>query len=390
MTEILSRFFVKDHDDLNSPAVRKAYGTMSGAVGIAVNVILAFTKLLLGIFTSSIAITADAFNNLSDAGASFVTLISFHLSARPADREHPFGHARFEYIASMAVSFLVLYVGVDLLTDSGKILFGFSDGMRSDIGIATFVLLVLSILLKLWLGVFYRKIGKKINSKVIFAASKDSIVDSISTGAALVSAILVKLCGFALLDAIVGVGVSVLIIVAGAQIFNDTKNALLGEAPVKEVASEIESIVKSYPDIIGMHDLLIHNYGPNKFIASFHAEVDGSKDIYVLHDMIDNTEREIKSKLGIACTIHMDPIAKDDVNVQRLRGILDEVMSELRLSYKIHDFRVVIGKTHTNLIFDLVLPYDDNTDENALIERLGESVWAKVPEHYCVITIDRE
>ena len=390
MTEILSRFFVRDHDDVNSPTVRKAYGTLSGGVGIAVNIILAFTKLILGIATSSIAITADAFNNLSDAGASFVTLISFRLSARPADREHPFGHARFEYIASMAVSFLILHVGVDLLIDSVKILFGFSDGVRSDIGAATFALLVLSILLKLWLGLFYRKIGKKINSKVIFAAAKDSIVDSISTGAALVSAILTKLCGFAMLDAIVGVGVSVLIIVAGAQIFNDTKNSLLGETPVKEVASEIEKIVKSYPDIIGMHDLLIHNYGPNKFMASFHAEVDGSKDIYSLHDMIDNTEREIKSRLGISCTIHMDPIAKDDVNVQRLRGILDTVMLELGLLYKIHDFRVVIGKTHTKLIFDLVLPYDYDTDENAVIERIGKLILRKAPEHYCVITIDRE
>ena len=390
MTEILSRIFVKDPNNISSPSVRKAYGTMAGGVGVAVNVILAVIKFALGAFTGSIAIVADAFNNLSDAGASFVTLISFRLSAKPADREHPFGHARFEYIASMVVSFLILHVGFDLLLDSGKILLGFSDGIRQDISTLTFLLLGASIILKLWLGMFYRNIGKRIKSNVIFAASKDSIVDSISTGATVITAVVVKVCGFALLDAIVGVGVSILIIVAGCQIFNETKNALLGESPVKEIECEIEKIVKSYSEIIGIHDLLIHNYGPNRFIASFHAEVDGSKDIYELHDMIDNAEREIKSKLGIACTIHMDPIAKDDANVQALRTVLDGVMVDLEIECKIHDFRVVIGKTHTKLIFDIVLPYGYKTDEGALIEKISSAVSVCLPEHYCVITVDRE
>ena len=390
MAEILSKIFIKNHADLSDSAVRKAYGTMSGGVGIAVNVILALTKLLLGAFTASIAITADGFNNLSDAGASLITLISFRLSSRPADKEHPFGHARFEYIAAMVVSFLILHVGFDLFVDSLGVCFGFSSGMITDMGNVTFVLLVLSILLKLWLGLFYRKIGKKIGSKVIAAASKDSIVDSISTGAALLSAIAIRLWGWVILDAVVGIAVSVLIIVAGCQIFNETKNSLLGEAPVKEVRTDIEKIVKRYPDIIGMHDLLIHNYGPNKFIASFHAEVDGSKDIYALHDMIDNAEREIKSSLGIACTIHMDPIAENDEATNNLRQMLNGVIKDMGADYKIHDFRVVIGKTHTKLIFDLVLPYDDSGDDSELIDRISACVLKKAPEHYCVITIDRE
>ncbi len=390
MTEILSKIFIKNHENLSDPSVRKAYGTMSGGIGIAVNMILALTKLLLGALTASIAITADAFNNLSDAGASFITLISFRLSARPADKEHPFGHARLEYIAAMVVSFLILHVGFDLFVDSLGILFGFSQGARSNMGIITYALLAASILLKLWLGLFYRKIGKRIGSDVIFAASKDSIVDSISTGAALASAVLIKLWGFVMLDAIVGIAVSLLIIIAGCRIFNDTKNSLLGEAPVKEVKVGIERIVKSYPEIIGMHDLLVHNYGPNRFIASFHAEVDGSKDIYVLHDMIDNAEREIKASLGIACTIHMDPIAKDDENTNSLYAMLGNIIREFGLEYKIHDFRVVIGKTHTKLIFDLVLPYDDKNDESELVERISRAVLENAPEHYCVITVDRE
>ena len=285
---------------------------------------------------------------------------------------------------------MILHVGFDLLVDSIGIFFGFSKGVRSDIEIITFAILALSILLKLWLGLFYRKIGKKIGSDVIFAASKDSIVDSISTGAALVSSILIKLWGLVILDAIVGVAVSLLIIVAGCQIFNDTKNSLLGEAPVKEVKVGIEKIVKSYPDIIGMHDLLVHNYGPNRFIASFHAEVDGSEDIYALHDMIDNAEREIKASLGIACTIHMDPIAKDDENTNKLKAMVDEVIADLGLKYKIHDFRVVVGRTHTKLIFDLVLPYDDKSNESELIDRINTAVLENAREHYCVITIDRE
>ncbi len=390
MTELLSKIFVKNHKDYKNPVVRKSYGTMSSGVGIVTNLVLAAIKLLAGLLASSMAIIADGFNNLSDAGSSLITLISFKLSAKPADKEHPFGHARFEYIASMIVSFLILLVGFELLSGSLEIVFGMAEAEKTVINDITFIILVISIALKLWLGIFYRKIGKKIDSQIILATSADSLTDSISTGAVLVSSIIIRITGFVLLDAIVGIGVSVIILVAGGKILNDTKNALLGEAPVQETIDDIQHIVEGYPEIIGIHDLLVHNYGPNRFIASFHAEVDGKEDIYMLHDVIDNAEREIQEKLGIACTIHMDPIVTDDEDVNRLKNILFETMRENALNYKIHDFRTVIGNTHTNLIFDVVLPFDEEIKENELKEKICSLISEKHPDYYCVITVDRE
>lgn len=390
MTELLSKIFIKNHNDYKNPITRKKYGTMSSGVGIATNLLLAFIKLIAGLLASSMAIIADGFNNLSDAGSSLITLISFKLSAKPADKEHPFGHARFEYIASMIVSFLILLVGFELLCGSLEIVTGLSESEQTAINNVTFVILAVSIVLKLWLGIFYRKIGKRIDSKIIMATSADSLTDSISTGAVLVSSIVIKLTGFVLLDAIVGIGVSIIILIAGIKILNETKNALLGEAPVQEIVDDIKTIVEEYPDIIGMHDLLVHNYGPGRFIASFHAEVDGKKDIYMLHDMIDNAEREIKEKLGIACTIHLDPIVTDDDNINRLHTLVKEVMSECGFDYHIHDFRVVIGNTHTNLIFDVVLPFDSKITEKELIEKISAAVLKKSENHFCVITVDRE
>ncbi len=390
MTELLSKIFVKNHKDYKDPTVRKAYGTMSGAVGIVTNIILALIKLFAGLLSASVAIIADALNNLSDAGSSLITLISFKLSSKPADKEHPFGHARLEYISSMIVSFLILLVGFELFVSSGEILLGLSDSAPTEITTITFVILIISIVLKLWLGLFYRKVGKKIDSQIVIASSADSLTDSISTGAVLISSIVIKFTGFMLLDAIVGIGVSVIIIVAGIKILNDTKNALLGEAPVQETIDDIEHIAEGYPEIIGIHDLLVHNYGPGRFIASFHAEVDGKKDIYMLHDMIDNAEKEINKKLGIACTIHMDPIVTDDENVNRLKNILFNTMREHGLNYKVHDFRTVIGNTHTNLIFDVVLPFDEEIKENELKEKISSAISEKHPNYYCVITVDRE
>ncbi len=390
MTELLSRIFVKNHKDYKNPTVRKAYGTMSGAVGIVTNLILALIKLIAGILSASVAIIADALNNLSDAGSSLITLISFKLSSKPADKEHPFGHARFEYISSMIVSFLILLVGFELFTSSGEILLGIYEAAKTEVTTVTFIILIVSILLKLWLGLFYRKVGKNIDSQIIIATSADSLTDSISTGAVLISSIIIKATGFVWLDAIVGIGVSIVIIVAGAKILNDTKNALLGEAPVQEIVDDILHIVDEYPEIIGMHDLLVHNYGPGRFIASFHAEVDGREDIYMLHDVIDNAERAINEKLGIACTIHLDPIVTDNEDVNRLKKILFDTMVENGLNYKVHDFRTVIGNTHTNLIFDVVLPFDEEIEESELKNRISTLISAKYPDYYCVITVDRE
>ncbi len=389
MTELLSRLFVKNHKNYNDEGVRKSYGTLASVVGVVTNFILAIFKLIVGIIASSVAITADALNNLSDAGSSVITFISFKISSKPADKDHPFGHARMEYISSMIVSFLILLVGAELLLDSGKIILGLKESENTDISLFTIIILSASILLKLWLGLFYNQIGKKINSGVIRASATDSLSDSVSTVAVLVSAIIIKITDFQLLDAIVGIAVSVLILVAGAKILNETKNALLGEAPVDGVTEGIEKIIAEFPDIIGIHDMMVHNYGPNKFIASLHAEADGSKDIYLLHDMIDNAERRIKEELGIACTIHLDPIVTDDERVNELKSFLEKTIKETELNFAIHDFRTVIGETHTNLIFDVVLPFEATKSEDEVKEIISNAVHQKRSNCYCVITVDR-
>lgn len=389
MTKLLIKLFVKNHTNKSDETVRQGYGTLSSIVGIVVNFLLAGIKIFAGILSGSVAIIADAFNNLSDSGTSVITLISFKLSSKPADKEHPYGHARIEYIASMIVSFIILLVGAELLLDSAKTLLGVGEGGEAVISNVTIIILSSSIVLKLWLAFFYRFVAKTIDSTVISAASADSFSDSLSTLAVLASSIVIKFTGWSTLDAIVGIAVSIPIIIAGLKILNETKNILLGEGPVDETVDAIEKIIAEYPDIVGIHDLMVHNYGPNKFVASLHAEVDGKKDIYYLHDMIDNAERQINEKLKILCTIHMDPIVTDDENVNELKRFLVDTMKESNLDLPIHDFRVVIGQTHTNMIFDVVLPFDHPLSEDEVKARIAEVVRAKRNNVYCVITVDR-
>ena len=389
MTKLLIKLFIRNGNNPEDAVVRKKYGTFSSIVGICVNFVLALIKFMAGVLSNSVAIIADSLNNLSDAGASVITLISFKLSAKPADKDHPFGHARFEYIASMIVSFIIILVGLELLMDSAASLINPSDETKTNVDTLTFAILIASIILKIWLGLFYLKIGKTINSSVIKASATDSITDSVSTVAVLVSTIIIKYTGWQIADAIVGVAVSLVIIIAGAKILNETKNAILGEAPVDEVVKNIMQITEEYPDIIGVHDLMVHNYGPKNFIASLHAEVDGKKDIYELHDMIDNAERTIKQRLGIACTIHMDPIVTDDETVNELREFLLNTLSEEGLDFHIHDFRTVVGVTHTNLIFDIELPFESKYSDSEIIDRISGLIHSKRENVYCVISVDR-
>ena len=389
MTNLLAKIFIKNSSNTTDPTVRKNYGTLSSIVGITVNFILAAFKMLAGLLSGSVAIIADAFNNLCDSGTSVITLISFKISSKPADKEHPFGHARIEYIASMIVSFIILLVGAELLLDSGKTLLGIGEAKNTDITNVTIIILAVSILLKLWLGLFYRKIAKTIDSTVIAAASADSFSDSFATAAVLASSIIIKITNWVILDAIVGIAVSIPIIIAGLKILNETKDILLGEGPVDETVKDIERIIAEFPDIIGIHDLMVHNYGPNRFVASLHAEVDGKKDIYYLHDMIDNAERSINEELQITCTIHMDPIVTDDENVIELKSFLIETMRENGLDLPIHDFRTVIGQTHTNMIFDVVLPFDHPMTADEVKEKIISAVKAKRANCYCVIVVDR-
>ena len=389
MTELLSKLFVKDHENISNPKVRTAYGTFSSIVGIIINFLLAGGKLLAGFLSGSVAVTADAVNNFSDAGSSAVSLVSFKIAAKPADKDHPFGHARIEYVASLIVSFLILHVGLDLLTDSAKTILGLSESSGIDVTALTIVILSCSILFKLWLGVFYRNIGKKIDSSVILASSADCFSDCISTTAVLICSIVIKLTDFAIIDAIVGLIVSLLILWAGIKILNETKNSILGEAPVEETVTAIEEIAKRYPEIVGIHDMLVHNYGSNHFIASFHAEVDSEQNVFHLHDVVDNVEMQIGKELGIACTIHMDPIALNDAEVNELKEFAISVIKSIDESITIHDFRAVIGDTHTNIIFDIVLPFESEFSPKSIKELISKKIAEQRSNVNCVITVDR-
>ena len=388
MTDLLIKMFVKDHTQPDKTEVRERYGVFSSIVGIIVNIILAGIKLIAGILSFSIAITADALNNLSDAGSSLISFVSFKIAAKPADKEHPFGHARIEYVSSMIVSFLILLVGFELMTSSISGLTG-KGGSVMVVTKLTYIILSVSILLKLWLGMFYRKIAKKIDSSVVAAAAADSFSDCASTSAVLVSSIIVGITDWWFVDSVVGLAVAIMIMIAGIKILNETKNSLLGEAPIQEVVDSIKNTVAKYPEVVGIHDMLVHNYGPKTYIVSFHAEVDGSRDIYELHDAIDNIEREINEDLRILCTIHMDPIVTNDETVNELREFTSETVKEICPEASIHDFRTVVGQTHTNLIFDIVLPFDAKETPSEMIEAVKKAVSEKRNYCFCVITVDR-
>ena len=390
MTELLSKLFVKNYKDVKNESVRKSYGSMSGFVGVGVNIILAALKLFVGIMTASVAVIADALNNLSDAGSSVITFVSFKMSAKPADRDHPFGHARIEYIASMVISFLILLVGFETIANSFSVLIGASESSSVKFSNVMLIILGASIILKLWLAYFYNRIGKKIDSKVVRASAVDSLMDSISTVAVLISAIIIKVTGYDIIDSIVGLCVAVMIIVAGVKILNETKNSILGEAPVEEQVKSVHKIISEYPEIIGIHDLMIHNYGPNHYIASFHAEVDGAEDIYALHDVIDNVEKRIQAELKISCTIHMDPISTEDETINELKQFLtDTIRSDVSEEITVHDFRVVVGNTHTNMIFDIVLPFESKKSADVVVKDISDAVAKRRSDCYCVITVDR-
>lgn len=370
-------------------SLRERQGGIASIVGILVNFLLSGFKLAAGLISASVAITADALNNLSDAGASLVTLISFKLASKPADKDHPFGHARIEYIASMIVSFLILLVGFEVLSDSVTVLISPEEAKSSEFSILTLVILAVSVIVKIALGLYYRSVGKKIDSAALRASGVDSLSDSVSTLAVLVSSIIIKMTSLYFIDAIMGIAVSILIFVAGIKVLNETKNSLLGEAPVKETVDDINRIVAEFPDILGIHDMMVHNYGPGNLVASFHAEVDGDGDIFYLHDVIDNVERRIHSELGIFCTIHMDPIVMNDATICQLRDFLNEIVGSVLPDVKVHDFRVVVGQTHTNLIFDIVLPFESKISPDEAERLIKEAVFASRGDCYCVITVDR-
>ena len=385
MTEFLIKHFIKDYKEVEKMSVRTAYGVLASIVGIFCNVFLFVVKFVVGFILHSVSVTADAFNNLSDAGSSIISFVGVKMAEKPADRDHPFGHGRIEYIAALVVSFLVLEVGFTFLKDSiGKI----QTPETLNFQTVSVVILILSIAVKLWLGLFNRKLGEKINSKVMMAVFADSMGDVITTGATILSLIFFRLTGINI-DGIVGVGVALVVMWAGVGIARDTLEPLIGEAIDPEVYEEIKSFVESYDGIEGTHDLIVHNYGPGRSMASIHAEVPNDVDIEQSHEIIDRIERDTAKKLGIFLVIHMDPVEMKDQRVLQIRDRAVQILRELDPACSIHDFRVVHGEKQNNLIFDMVIPIEyDEKMRAELPQKLAERLKKEDPRYECVITAE--
>ena len=388
MTSLLIRLFIKDPRNTASPAVRRAYGTMTSVVGIVLNLLLAAGKFTVGLLFGAISVQADAVNNFSDAGSQLISLVSFKIAAKPADREHPFGHARIEYVASMIVSFIVLLIGWELLSGSIDKVIHPKQTVFSWISVAV---LSVSVIVKLWLCFFNRSIAKRINSTVMRATAADSLSDAAATAAVLAATLVYRFTSFDP-DAYMGILVALLILWAGIKILNETKNSILGERPTDEQVSAIRSVVSEFEDsgVIGIHDLVVHNYGPGRVMASLHVEVDGDIDIYRSHDVMDRIERRLQVDCGIIATVHMDPIAVNDPSVSTLRELAISLVRTVDDRLLIHDFRIVPGDTHTNLIFDVVAPFDLRVSDDELRLMLSDLVHAHDEHLFAVITVDRE
>ena len=386
LTELLLKLFVKDRNNVRSPEVRRAYGTLGSVVGIIFNVILAIGKYVVGMIFGAISLMADGINNLSDAGSQIISFISFKMAAKPADRDHPFGHARIEYVASMIVSFFIMLVGWNILSDSvEKIL---DPEITTEFSWLMIIVLGISVLVKLWLCLFNRRLADKIGSSVMKATAADSLSDAIATAAVLVAMLVFKFTGFDA-DGYMGIAVAVVIFIAGIKILNDTKNSILGEAPSEEIVDGIKQIISEFPEALGIHDMVVHSYGPGKFVANLHIEVDGSKDIFHSHDMIDMIERRLNRELGIQSNIHMDPIVTNDSEVSAMRTVVRGLVKEIDERLDIHDFRFVRGVTHTNLIFDINAPFELKMTDRELQKEIEKRVREYNEDFFTVTTVDR-
>ena len=385
MTERLVRRFIRDWENVGDPAVRERYGALSGGVGILLNLLLSLGKFFAGLLTGSIAVTADAFNNLSDAGSSVVTLVGFKLAGQKADDGHPFGHGRIEYLAGLLVSLLILMVGVELGKTSIEKIF---HPEQVDFSLVTVVILIASILVKLWMCLFNRNLGRRIGSAAMEATATDSLSDVVATSAVLAGTLVGEFTGVSI-DGWVGVVVAIFILRAGWGAAKDTVDPLLGSAPDPALVKEIQDVVLSHKQVVGMHDLVIHDYGPGRRMCSFHAEVPQNADIMEAHDAIDHIEREIYQKFGVETTAHMDPIATEDETVNNLREQVRDLVREVNPDMNIHDFRVTRGPQHTNLIFDVVVPHRSKVSDEEIAGEITRRVQALDPSYYPVFQLER-
>ena len=386
MITLLSKLFIKNREDVKDQKVRQAYGVLCGAVGIFLNLCLFAGKFIAGFISNSIAITADAFNNLSDAGSSIITLIGFKMAGQKPDPDHPFGHGRIEYISGLLVSVIILLMGFELLKSSVTKIIHPEELTFSPV---ILVILIVSILVKCYMFFYNKTLGKKLNSSAMMATGTDSLSDTLATTVVLISTLVAHFSGLAI-DGWCGVAVGLFICYAGINAAKDTISPLLGQAPEPEFVNQVNSIVMAHESVIGIHDLIVHNYGPGRVLISLHAEAPADGDILALHDVIDTIEHELRDTLNCHEVIHMDPVQVGDPETDRLKGIVKECLAEIDPSLTIHDFRIVTGPTHTNLIFDVVTPYNFPMSDNELTAEITRRIQKENPSYYTVIEVDKK
>lgn len=384
-TGFLVKLFIKTPQEVKNAKVREQYGKLSSITGIVVNLLLFAVKFLIGTLSGSVSIVGDSINNLSDAGSSIISLVSFKLSNKPADTGHPFGHARVEYISSSIVAVIILYIGVELMkTSISKII----KPEAVDFNLIIILILVFSIGSKAWLYFFNRRLGRRIESSILQATAADSLSDVLATSAVLLSGIISRLAGVQL-DGWMGAIVAVLIMLSGIRILRKTINSILGEGPSGEMTQQIEEFIRKYEGVLGLHDLVVHDYGPGHCFASVHVEVDYNVDILKSHDLIDNIERDIALDQGIHLVIHLDPIVTDNPFVNEMQQMTENVVKSIDNTLSIHDFRVVKGSTHNNLIFDVLVPNQCKLNESKIQDRILQKIQELDSTLYVVLTLDR-
>lgn len=383
MTNLLIKLFIKDND-ISNLETRGKYGVLSSATGIVVNILLSIVKLFIGIIANSISIISDALNNITDVGSSVVTMIGFKISQKKIDKDHPWGHGRMEYITAFIVDIIILMVGFELLKSSiDKIIHPELPAVNN----VTIIILVIAVLTKLWLFLFYKKIAKTIDSNAIKGNAYDSISDSISTLVVLISAVVAKLCGISI-DGYASLIVSVFILFTGYKAIKETVDLLLGMKPDPEFIRDIEEEAKKYDMISGIHDIMVHDYGPGRKIVSFHAEVPADGDICKVHDIIDQMEQDLFEKFNCITTIHMDPIVVDNKEINDMRDFTEKIVKELNSEFSIHDFRMTDGRKRVNLIFDLVVPRDKEYDKEEIIKNVQQKIHEKNKKYFAVIKVE--
>lgn len=384
MISFLSRLFIKNRDRVTDARVREAYGTLCSIVGIALNILLFAGKYFAGVISGSIAISADAFNNLSDAGSSLVTLLGFRLAGKQPDSEHPYGHGRMEYISGLVVSMFIILMGFELGKSSVEKII---HPVPLEVGWLPMAILLAAICVKLYMFLYNRAIGKKISSSAMFATATDSLSDCVATGVVLVSMLIARFWGVNI-DAYAGAAVSLFILYSGINAAKDTLAPLLGQPPEPEFVKNITALVMAHPEIHGVHDLIVHDYGPGRAMVTLHAEVDGKSDIFHLHEVIDHIEFEIFRSFGCVATIHMDPVDTENKVISKLKDDVAALLKTIDERLTIHDFRVSPGKSHINLLFDAVIPYDFRLTDEETIKEIQLLVYENYPGYFAHVTID--